>query len=107
MSSNFKIIRHHNCDNLHLKLVGNFDGAAAMELVNVIDDNSGWFKRIFVHTCGLTSISAFGSLVFTKNIKTSRLRPHQLKANHQPSTRRPAGSWRRPWPASMPGQRFS
>ena len=79
MASNFKIIRHHNSDNLHLKPVGKLDGGAAMELVNVILENTVWFKRIFVHTCGLSSISTFGHLVFIKNIKVSRLRPHQLK----------------------------
>jgi len=79
MASNFKIIRHHNSDNLHLKPVGKLDGGAAMELVNVILENTAWFKRIFVHTCGLSSISTFGHLVFIKNIKVSRLRPHQLK----------------------------
>ena len=79
MPSNFKIIRHQNSDNLHLKLIGKFDGGAAMELVNMIQENAGWFKRIFIHTCGLTSISTFGSMVFTKNIRLSRLRSHQLK----------------------------
>ena len=79
MASDFKIFRHHNSDNLHLKLTGKFDGGAAMELINVIQENSAWFRRIFIHTCGLSAISTFGSLLFIKNIKVSRLRPRQLK----------------------------
>ena len=79
MASNFKIIRHHNSDCLHLNPVGNLDGGSAMELVKTIEENAPWFRRIFIHTCGLSSISTFGSLVFIKNIKVSRLHPHQLK----------------------------
>lgn len=78
MAANFKIIRHHNSDNLHLNLVGDFDGSSAMELANVIEENVAWFKRIFVHTCGLSSILPFGESVFVKNIRVARLRPRQL-----------------------------
>ncbi len=78
MASNFKIIRHHNSDNLHLNLIGDFDGSAAMELVNVIQENTGWFDRIFVHTCGLSSILPFGESAFVRNIKVSWLKTHQL-----------------------------
>lgn len=79
MTPEFKIIRHPNSDNLHLKLVGKLDGGAARELVTVIQENTAWFRRIFIHTSGLSAISTFGSLVFIKSIKVSRLRPHQLK----------------------------
>ena len=79
MASNFKIIRHHNSDNLHLSLVGNFDGGSAMELISAIEDNATWFNRIFIHTCGLSSVTSFGKSVFLKNIRILRLRPRQLK----------------------------
>ena len=78
MESNFKIIRHQNSDNLHLNLVGTFDGGSAMELVNIIEDNAAWFKRIFVHTCGLSLILPFGKSVFIRNLRVRRLRPRQL-----------------------------
>lgn len=78
MASNFNIIRHHNSDNLHLKLVGDLDGSAAMELVHVIEESAGWFRRIFVHTCGLSSLHPFGESVFVRNLSLSRLGAAQI-----------------------------
>ncbi len=78
MALNFRIVRHHNSDNLHLNLIGNFDGGSAMELVNIIEENAAHFKRIFVHTCGLTALLPFGESVFIRKLRVSRLRRHQL-----------------------------
>ena len=87
MASNFKIIRHHNSDNLHLNLSGDFDGSAALELVHVIEDNVDRFSRIFVHTCGLASVLPFGEAAFIRNIRVSRLRSQQLKLTGTPGNR--------------------
>ena len=78
MASNFRIIRHQNSDNLHLNLVGTFDGGSAMELIHAIEENATWFKRIFVHTCGLSLILPFGRSVFIRKLRVARLRPRQL-----------------------------
>jgi hypothetical protein len=66
MAANFKIMRHPNSDNLHLRLMGDFDGASAMELLHVIEHSAETFRRIFVHTAGLSSFLPFGEEVFQR-----------------------------------------
>ncbi|MDY6830613.1 MAG: hypothetical protein SWC96_02040 [Thermodesulfobacteriota bacterium] len=73
MAANFKIMRHPNSENLHLRLMGDFDGASAMELLNVIEDCADSFQRIFVHTAGLSSFLPFGEDVFVKQGMAARL----------------------------------
>ena len=36
MSRNFKIETHYNRDEVHLRLVGDFDGSSACELLNIL-----------------------------------------------------------------------
>jgi len=67
MAANFKIFRHGNSDNLHLKLVGDFDGSSAMELVNTITGDIDGYNNIFVHTSGLSNVVDFGKDVFMRN----------------------------------------
>ncbi|MFO8048847.1 MAG: hypothetical protein R6U29_07435 [Desulfosudaceae bacterium] len=59
MTSAFKIVRHDNSENLHLKLFGDFDGTAAWELINTIKENADRYCKIFVHTCNLSSLDNF------------------------------------------------
>ena len=42
MASNFKISVHRNSDSLDLKLMGDFDGTSACELLNVMMEKCGW-----------------------------------------------------------------
>ncbi len=71
MASNFKIIRHRNSDNLHLKLFGIFDGSSAMELSRVLGSCHEEARIIFIHTCGLSYIQPFGKDVFLKKFPLS------------------------------------
>ena len=64
MASHFKILIHQSSDTLHLKLVGDFDGTSAYELINVIKKYSNRFGRIFIHTSGLKQVFDFGRGVF-------------------------------------------
>lgn len=64
MAANFKILIHRNSDSIHLKLVGDFDGSAARELINVIKKYSNKFGRIFIHTSGLKEVLEFGRSIF-------------------------------------------
>jgi len=41
MALNFKIICHKNSENLHLKLMGDFDGSSAYELINTLKKYNG------------------------------------------------------------------
>ena len=79
MASNFKIIRHRNSDNLHLKLFGVFDGTSALELSHVLGGCDKKIRTIFIHTCGLSSIHPFGRDVFLKRMAPSNKISKKLK----------------------------
>lgn len=68
MASNFKIVLHRNSDNLHLKLIGDFDGSSACELLRMMKKNSHGFHRVFVHTSSLCNIYPFGRDIFQRNL---------------------------------------
>jgi hypothetical protein len=48
MASNFRISTHRNSESLHLKLVGDFDGSSAFELINVLKKNWNGAYRVFI-----------------------------------------------------------
>ncbi len=68
MAPNFKILIHSNCDNLHLKLMGEFDGSSAHELINVLKRHCRRTSRVFIHTSALKHIHPFGQNVFQNNL---------------------------------------
>lgn len=67
MATNFKIFRHQNSSNLHLKLSGDFDGTSAFELINTLDHFKGYKGKIFIHTESLNHVDSFGKEFFKKN----------------------------------------
>ncbi len=73
MSSNFRIIYYQNSDDLHLKLVGDFDGSSALELVNALKEHHGKVEKIVINTCDLASIHPFGLSVFRNNCSVNKL----------------------------------
>jgi len=73
MASNFRIFCHQNSDNLHLKLIGDFDGSSAYELIDTLKKYSGIARKVFIHTCSLSSVHSFGSDVFQKNYDIKKL----------------------------------
>ncbi len=68
MASNFKISSHQNGDNLHLKLIGDFDGSSACQLLNVLKKNTHNVFRIIIHTNSLNSICPFDRDTFRRNL---------------------------------------
>ena len=68
MAKNFKISTHRNDENLHLKLIGDFDGTSAFELLNVLKGKSDRTSRVFIHTSGLRNIYPFALNVFHNNL---------------------------------------
>ena len=68
MAKNFKISIHRNDENLHLKLMGDFDGTSAFELLNVLKGKSDRTSKVFIHTRGLRNIYPFGLNVFHNNL---------------------------------------
>jgi hypothetical protein len=75
MASNFRISIHRNSDNLHLKLVGDFDGTSAHQLLNVLKKNWNSVYRVFIHTGSLKDIHPFGRHTFQQNLS-------DLKGHH-------------------------
>lgn len=66
MSSNFKIITQRTKCNLHLDLIGEFDGFSAIELIDVLKDNSDKVKNVFINTSDLFLIHPLALDVFHK-----------------------------------------
>ena len=68
MATNFRVFVHRNGENLHLKLIGDFDGTSAHELLNVLKRYCNRTSRVFIHTSCLGDIHPFGRDVFHDNL---------------------------------------
>ncbi|MBI4774305.1 MAG: hypothetical protein HY788_09025 [Deltaproteobacteria bacterium] len=71
MASNFKILVHRNSDSLHLKLIGDFDGTSAHEVLNALDKNAHGVRKVYIHTSCLKEVSPFGRDVFRSRISAA------------------------------------
>ncbi len=78
MASNFKIVIHRDRDNMHLKLVGDFDGSSAHQLLNLLTRNGLAASRVFIHTSALRAIVPFGRDVFHSNLDQLKGKPLRL-----------------------------
>ena len=67
MASNFRILIHRNSDNIHLDLIGFFDGNSAFELINTLKDKCSDVNKVFIHTNKISDVHPFGRGVFLKN----------------------------------------
>jgi hypothetical protein len=73
MATNFRITLHQNSDNLHLRVIGDFDGNSAYELLNILERRCRFVSRAFIHTNGLRHVYPFGSSLFQSHL--SDLKP--------------------------------
>lgn len=64
MATNFRISVHRNSENLHLRLMGDFDGISAHELLGNLKRYSYRTSKVFIHTSCLEDIHPFGLNVF-------------------------------------------
>jgi len=65
MAKNFRICTKENSNqSLALQLFGDFDGSAACELINVLDQSVINTSKVAIDTDGLRTIDAFGLNVF-------------------------------------------
>lgn len=69
MASNFRISVHRNSDNLHLKLMGDFDGSSAWEVLNMVKKRSKGVCRVIIHTNALRHINPYGRDTFQENLR--------------------------------------
>ena len=67
MTSNFIISSYKDSDVLHLKLMGDFDGASAFELLNTLTRDCPKASKVFIHCSCLKEIYPFGVSVFRNN----------------------------------------
>ena len=68
MATNFEVFVHRNSENLHIKLMGDFDGISAHELLDILRRYSNSTSRVFIHTSCLKDIRPFGLNVFQGNL---------------------------------------
>lgn len=73
MALNFRIFIHKSSAGLKLKLMGDFDGSSAFELVNVLKDHCGKVGQVVINTGGLSSIHPFGLGVFQKQCVVNKI----------------------------------
>jgi hypothetical protein len=78
MACNFKISSHLNGDNLHLKLIGDFDGSSAWELINVLKKNTNNVFKVIIHTNSLKSIYPFDRDIFRQKLRDMNRRSFHL-----------------------------
>ena len=69
MATDFKISTHSNSENIHLQLIGDFDGISAHQLLDVLEGCKN-IHRVFIHTNKLKRIHPFGCDIFQKHLKT-------------------------------------
>ena len=77
MADNFRISTHSNSENMHVQLIGDFDGISAYEVLDVLEDCKN-AHRIFIHTNKLRRIHPFGCDIFQKNLKHLNRPPTQI-----------------------------
>lgn len=76
MAHNFKISIHQKIDSVHIRLMGDFAGNSALELLNTLRENSNRSKCILIDTHSLKEVYPFGLEVFYRNfsrIKNQRM----------------------------------
>ena len=67
MAHNFKISIHQKIDSMHIRLMGDFDGNSAFELLNTLRENSNRSKCMLIDTKNLKEVYPFGREVFYRN----------------------------------------
>ncbi|MFP4531848.1 MAG: hypothetical protein ACLFNS_04095 [Desulfobacterales bacterium] len=71
MASNFRINSQKKKETLYMKLSGDFDGTAALELIYALKEKIGVADKIFIDTNGLKTLVPFGRMVFNNNFDFS------------------------------------
>ena len=78
MASNFQIVVFREGDNVHLKLVGDFDGSSACELVETVKDHSVGGHRVLICTNSVKRVYPFGVHVFEQKLGELKCSPFRL-----------------------------
>lgn len=73
MNPGFCLRKRHSAGNLHISLVGEFNGMCAWELLKTIRRDGVRAGRVFVDTAGLGRISADGVSLFKSHMMQKRI----------------------------------
>lgn len=65
--SKFRIFMHRNEDVLHIKLMGDFDGFSASQLIHALENVCAGIRRVMIHTDCLNGISSSALGVFKQH----------------------------------------
>lgn len=72
MAANFKIMTHHTPDRLIFRLIGDFDGDSACQLLNLLKRYSPRKHDLVVDTNCLQSVFPFGANLFRHRLDIGR-----------------------------------
>jgi anti-anti-sigma regulatory factor len=75
MASNFRMSVHRGKVSLNLRLIGDFDGASAHELLNVLTERCHGLGKAVIDTEGLQRVYPFGVDTFHKNLHVLKVAP--------------------------------
>jgi anti-anti-sigma regulatory factor len=78
MALNFRMSVQQNYGSLSLRLVGDFDGTSAHELLNVLADRCDGMGKAVIDTKGLQRVYPFGVDTFHKNLHVLKGAPSGL-----------------------------
>ena len=79
MAQNFKISTHRTIDNLYIRLMGDFDGSSAFELLTALRENLNSAKFILIDTYNLKKVYPFGREVFYYNFLNIRKQTTRIR----------------------------
>jgi anti-anti-sigma regulatory factor len=68
MARRSRVFAHRNSENIHLKLVGDFDESTAHELLALLRRYAPHASRAFIHTSCLSKIDPFAVRIFHYNL---------------------------------------
>ena len=74
MASNFRVSIDRSSPNIRLRLMGDFDGTSACELLNALKEKCRGTDAVVIDTDGLKKIHRFGQDTFRNNL-------YQLKSH--------------------------
>jgi hypothetical protein len=67
MASNFCIYSHDKKKCLELKMMGDFDGTAAFELIHFLNKKGRRFSKVVIDTSNLSKVYPFGRVILENN----------------------------------------
>jgi anti-anti-sigma regulatory factor len=75
MALNFRMSIQRSKISLNLRLIGDFDGTSAYELLNILAERCHGLKKAVIDTEGLQKVYPFGVETFHKNLRVLKVTP--------------------------------